>query len=393
MTFVRLVLSRIAGNPFRSTLLFLCVVLVTSSTVWATLIVEGVEENLRLSVSGMENLGVEIIVIPRVIGFSSTGMGNVNLVELLDKITAIPGVERASPQLLVSTLSESKYCSEPEMFLVVFDPVTDFLVLPRLQGQAVSRIGLGEAVAGSLILSPDGRPELILAGYKIRMIGQLPPTGTSLDQSLFITLETTQEIARQQPPGVNGNSGILENNAPYILVKVEPGIDPQSVALLIRRDIPGVTVFDSTNFFREGRDQMTGLLRSIPVLLGIGWGLAVLGIGLIFSIAVNEHRREIGVLRALGFPRLVIFWSLLAEGFILALVGSTAGTALSFLTLTIFQDSIVRSTGLMLSSFSYNAMLLLALESLGVALASVFLAAIFPAWRISQQDPAVSMRG
>ncbi len=50
-------------------------------------------------------------------------------------------------------------------------------------------------------------------------------------------------------------------------------------------------------------------------------------IGLVFSMAVNERRREIGVLRALGATRGFVFRSLLAEAGILALSGGIAGAA------------------------------------------------------------------
>lgn len=392
MDLVRLTLRRIEGSPFRSALVFLCVALVAGLTVWATLIIQGAEENLRLSVSGMENRGVDIVVVPRKTGFTSTGVGNVNLVGLLSSITAISGVDNASPQLLLSTLSESKYCTEPEMFLVAFDPATDFSVMTWMQEGPVSRIGIGEAIAGSLVSSPDGEHEVNLVGYKLRLVGHLSPTGTSLDQSLYVTFETTQEMARQYPTLGNGNSVIATNNVPYILVNVESEIDPHKVASLILRNIPGVTVFDNTDFFHMTHDQMKSMVKNIPGLLGIGWSLAVVCIGLVFSIAVNERRREIGVLRALGFPRVFIFRSLLAEGFILALDGAAVGTVLSILAVIFIKDEIIRSTGLLFASFSPFALLLLVLESLGLALSSVFLATIFPAWRISRQDPAVIMR-
>ena len=392
MNLVHLALRRIVGSPFRSGLVFLCIVLVAGSTVWATLIIQGAEENLRKSVSGMENLGVDFLVIPRVGRFSSTGMGNVDLKELMSKIQAIPGIENSSPQLLISTLSESKYCSEAEMFLVAFDPTTDFSVLTRLQEQSDSKIGIGEAIAGSLVTSPDGGNELNLAAHKLRLVGRLSPTGTSLDQSLFITFDTVQEIAQQRSTKDNGSSGIIENNAPYILVKVELGNDPQKVASLIRRNIPGVTVFESTNFFHNGYNQMTSLLRNIPGLLGIGWGLAVASIGLIYSIVLYERRREIGVLRALGFPALFIFRSLLVEGFILAVGGGAVGIVISIFTAILIRDAIAQSAGLALASFSPFGLLLLTLESLGLALSSVFLAVVLPSWGIIRQEPAMIMR-
>jgi ABC-type antimicrobial peptide transport system permease subunit len=116
-------------------------------------------------------------------------------------------------------------------------------------------------------------------------------------------------------------------------------------------------------------------------------------IGLVFSVAVNERRREIGVLRALGSTRSFVLRSVLAEGFVLALGGGAVGVILSALASTLVKDEIVQSVGLPLASPSPLALLALALGSLVVALASVALAALFPALRISRQEPAVAMRG
>ena len=69
---------------------------------------------------------------------------------------------------------------------------------------------------------------------------------------------------------------------------------------------------------------MTGLLQTILIIMGITWALSVLLIGLVFSMAANERRKELGVLRALGATRLHIFKSLLAESSLLALIGGAS---------------------------------------------------------------------
>jgi putative ABC transport system permease protein len=138
---------------------------------------------------------------------------------------------------------------------------------------------------------------------------------------------------------------------------------------------------------------MQSLLRSIPGLLGTTWVLSIVFTGLVFTIAVNERQREIGVLRALGSTRSFVLRSLLAEGLLLALSGGAVGAVVSALTGALFRDEIVQSVGLPLASPPPLALLLLASESLAVALIGTSLAVLFPAWRISRQDPAVAMRG
>jgi putative ABC transport system permease protein len=176
------------------------------------------------------------------------------------------------------------------------------------------------------------------------------------------------------------------------MVRVTPGSDPQPVALDIMQKVPGVTPIESPNLFQAYRKQITGLLRAVLGILGITWGLSVVLIGLVFSMAVNERRREIGVLRALGATRVAVFQSLLTEAAILALGGGTVGIALAALAIYLFRNFLVASLGIPFLLPSIPSLLALDGGGLALALGSVTLAALFPAYRISRQDPAVAMR-
>jgi hypothetical protein len=76
MSLVRLALGNIAGSPFRSAMVFLCVALVAGSAVWATLVVQGAEENLRQSLASIEHPGADITVVSRGGGASRSLMKN-----------------------------------------------------------------------------------------------------------------------------------------------------------------------------------------------------------------------------------------------------------------------------------------------------------------------------
>jgi putative ABC transport system permease protein len=391
MNLIRLTLRNIVGSPFGSALVFLCVALVAGSAIWATLVVQGAREKLRLSITGTEHLGADIVVVPR--GGGASTSGDVDLTRLLGEVSAVPGVAAVSPQLHVYTLPDSPFCEGGEMFVVAFAPATDFTVLTWLPGQQEGSLGPGEALAGSLVSAPAGEPNLTLAGRELRLAGHLSPTDASLDHSLFVTFETAQEMAQSSQPRGESGQDVVVNNIPVVLVKAEPGSDRQEVATQILKDVPGVTALDSVEFFHQGRDRMASLLRSIPGLLGITWGMSIVFIGLAFTIAVNERRREIGVLRALGSTRSFVLRSVLAEGFVLALGGGMVGGILSILAGTLFREKIVRSVGLPLVPPSPTALLVLAVGGLLLALVSVTLAVLFPAWRISRQEPVTAMRG
>jgi putative ABC transport system permease protein len=185
---------------------------------------------------------------------------------------------------------------------------------------------------------------------------------------------------------------IPPNSISAALVRVAPGSDVQQVAVAILQQVPGVTPIQSPDLFQAFRKQMMGLQQGMVIVLSIILAMSLLLIGLIFSMATNERRREIGVLRALGATRMTIFRSLLTEAGILALAGGITGIVLSALATYLFRDLIVTVIGFPFLFPSLPALFPLVIGGMAVALLGITIAALIPAFRISRQDPALAMR-
>ena len=176
------------------------------------------------------------------------------------------------------------------------------------------------------------------------------------------------------------------------MVKLAPGANRTQVAATIARQVPEVTAIESAELFGSFRTEMNGLLRGMLAVLGLVLGLSLLVISLIFSMAVTERRREIGVLRALGATRSAVLTSLLAEALLLAAAGALVGIALSAFGLSLFRQLIISSVGFPFLFPSASTLVALVAGGLLLALLGVALAAFVPALRISRQDPALAMR-
>lgn len=396
MSLLSLTWRNIRGNAFRSWVVFLCALVVAGFALSTTLIMRGAENSLRLALA---RLGADIVVVPE--GSESKVetallMGTPATVwmpqENMQKISAVPGVAVASPQLYLSTLHDASCCTVPDMFLVAYDPATDFTIQPWLKRRFGNDLKLGEAVGGTHIFVPPGEQNIKLYGYFVSLKGNLEPTGTGLDQSLFFTFDTARDMARISHTRAERALQIMPDSISAVLVKVVPGTKPQEVALGILHAVPGVTPIESPNMFQAYRKQMAGLLKTTLALLTITWALSVVLLGLVFSMAANERRREIGVLRALGASREYVFKSLLAEAVLLALAGGAAGIALGAFTIFLFRNLLISSLGIPFLFPSAAPLLVLVGGGLVVALVSVTTAALVPAYRISHQDPALAMR-
>jgi putative ABC transport system permease protein len=396
MSLSRLVLRNISGSTFRSSVVFLCALLVASLALSTVLIVHGAEESLRLA---SRRLGADIVVVPE---GTETKIGTALLMGMptktwmpqdnLDKIARVPGVAEASPQLYMASLDNASCCSASNMFMVAFDPKTDFTVTPWLKENLGGELKLGEAVGGTFVFVPEGEQNIKLYGYFVTLKGNLEPTGTNLDQSMFLTFETAHDIARISKSRALVPLDLPQNSISAALVKVAPGEDVEQVAVRILQQVPGVTAVQNPDLFLAFRKQMTGLQQGMLFILSVILVMSLLLIGLIFLMATNERRREIGVLRALGATRGTVFRSLLAEAAILALGGGLTGIVLAAFAIYLFRNLIVTSIGFPFLFPALLDLLPLALGGLAVVLLGVTIAALIPALRVSRQDPALAMR-
>jgi putative ABC transport system permease protein len=278
------------------------------------------------------------------------------------------------------------------MFMIAYDPASDFTVQPWLKGELGNGLRLGEVVGGSYIAATEGEQNIKLYGYLVTLKENLEPTGTGLDQTMFLTFDTAYDIANKSQFQAERALAIPADSISAALIKVKPGSDPHDVAIRIMRDVPNVTPIESSNLFQSYRKQMTGLLKSILVILSVTWGLSVVLIGLVFSMAANERRKELGVLRALGATRCFVFQSLLAEASLLALFGGATGLAVAGMAIFLFRNLIMVSLDIPFLLPSPVSLLIQIGAGLLLALFSVNLAALFPAFKISRQDPAIAMR-
>ena len=137
MNLYRLAFKNISGNSFRSGVVALCALLVAAFALTTTLLMRGAESSLRLAI---DRLGADIVVVP---AGSEAKIESALLMGVpakfwmpednVDKIAAIPGVEAVSPQLYLATLTGASCCSVPDMFMIAYDPETDFTIQPWLQ--------------------------------------------------------------------------------------------------------------------------------------------------------------------------------------------------------------------------------------------------------------------
>ena len=172
-------------------------------------------------------------------------------------------------------------------------------------------------------------------------------------------------------------------------IKVDDGADPSRVARLMQGELvangfEADLIRSVVEDFQQANLQFFQLMQSY---LALGLVVGIAGLGVVMVRAVRERRRDVGVLRSLGFlPGQVRRAFVLESGFV-ALQGILVGVVLAIIT---------ASQLIATDAFGTDVDFIVPWGELGlltsVALIASLLATAWPAQQASQIPPAVALR-
>jgi putative ABC transport system permease protein len=393
VTLLYLVLQGLKERQFRSLLIVFFILVLTGFLLATTVISRGVEKSLR---TGMEKLGADIIVIPYDITEQAQKevlagrLGTTDWVpaDNVHRLLEMEEVERASPRLHLATISGSPHSSAEELVVMAFDPQTDFTILCWLKDKLKGPLKVGEAIGGAFINRASPSEHVSVNGYELILVGKLDPVGIWYDQAIFVTFDTARDMKAK---GAVSDEVSLET-VTNITVDLKPGIDVNETAVKMWLTAPGIWPVQAPKLMTILATQRAGLIKSLFIALGIIWVLAVVLTGFVFSMLVNERRREIGMLRATGASRNFIFQLFLTESAVLACSGGLAGIILSMLFLSCMRSWLMSALEIQILFPSLPGLVLFTVGCFLIALVLVLPALLYPAVRASRLDPAVAMR-
>jgi putative ABC transport system permease protein len=94
----------------------------------------------------------------------------------------------------------------------------------------------------------------------------------------------------------------------------------------------GVEADSFLSLVTEQTNQQLGFFRLMQGYLGLGLVIGIAGLGVVMVRAVRERRRQIGMLRAMGFQHRVVRTAFLLEATFIALQGVAVGVGLALIT-------------------------------------------------------------
>jgi len=379
----------------RTWLLFAIVAVVSCTLFAATLFLKSINNALKI---GTYRLGADILVVPENAEKNAraallSGEPTTFLMDktVIDQVKKIDGVKNATPQLFVKPTSFS-CCFNVDVFLIAFDPATDFTVRPWVEKHLSRKLGLNEIITGREIpvIIGDNIP---FFGTTFQVAGTMEPTGMDFfDRSAFMSLDAAYNMAENSKTKAMQPIEIGRDKISTVLVQVTEDVTPDRVAIRIEHDIPGVKALVSDTVISTVRKQLAGLIHGIVLISGILWIIVLLIMAFAFYMIVNERRREIGLLRAMGANRLHIAQIILTEASLLSVSGGAVGIALGFALLISFKNLMLHYLKLPYLFPTTAELVLLTVGALAFSLVTGLLAALLPSISVIRSEPYEAIR-
>lgn len=227
---------------------------------------------------------------------------------------------------------------------------------------------------GDQFSSTHGDPEGKGHGKKFTVVGILAPTGTPNDRAAFVNLEGfyLQENHAKPITAEDREKLVPPTEAPEDPDGIMPLTIPERevTSILVRTGMPmfGVVLENQVN--ESLRSQAAAPVGEIAKLMNavIGPLLAALlvitlitcvvaAVGVLVAIynSMNDRRRDIAVMRALGARRGTVTGVILLESFLVAVIGALSGWFLAHAAIWIFSGEIEDRTGVQVGILTTSA--------------------------------------
>jgi len=295
----------------------------------------------------LDNLGANIMVLPQGASIDNYYSADIDAPtipeEYVERIltSSIQGVDNLSPKLtrridingqkfvLTGILPANELASKPlwqEAGLFGAELVANCGDNPlnassgyedeKLQRKSIDSLGFSECLLGFTVAQKLGLKEgdaLSVMDYELKVSKVITETGTVDDDRVFAHLKTVQEIL-----GIHDQVSAIEIMG--CCNAISDGLLGQLRNILPDTRITTIGQIVSTQIKTNQLMNQISLIILVIILLVGG-----ISIGNYMWANVNERKKEIGILRMIGFPRYSIYRLLMIKAVLMGLTGGLTG--------------------------------------------------------------------
>lgn len=300
------------------------------------------QEALNLS---EERMGADILIYPDTANANGTDIVFTGISEMvyMDEtavLDAIPAdlTEQITVQFFLETLPGAGCCEVGDTIRIVgYDCQSDFLLGPWSQNGAATSLSDTEMIIGSNISYEIGDTMAVL-NHQFTITDKLYPTGTGMDESIFLPINTLRKMASKSFPVSSFGNRECNTVVSSIFVKLADGVTEDAFLKELNVSALHATAETISSMKASLSDQN----RMIGYFLLLFGGTVVLMTALSLYIQFHNwiagRKREVGYLKSIGFTTREVLIQFLIEIWIQCLMGCIPGVILGILS-----QSVVRS--------------------------------------------------
>lgn len=375
-------------------------VAITLLTVMVFVMVLGVFRTVNQGLAlSRERLGADAVLIPK---YASADGGDLLFTaipeniymnaDVLDEAKKLSGIAAMTPQFYAQTLSLSCCDAGEEARIIGYDSATDFILTPYLNEEDRGGISADELVMGGNFDDDFVGFNYLVLGRKFFVTSQLQPTGTGMDSTIFMDIDTVRDLCLESETlAVDWQTKDPHDYISVIMIKLEDGVSPEDFARQVEAsgmDAKCLITGDTIASLQEQLDVVMGLMFALWLASLLIAALALIGR---FNALAKERKKEIGLLRAIGLKKGQVFFLIIGETCTMALMGGVLGSVFALLCMEPVIE-LVRDV-FKLSPSVWSAPLALACCGAGILLAALlgFAAAVVPAAKSASMDPQAAI--
>lgn len=397
ITLAGLPLVNLKRKPFRTAALTIVVTMLTMAFYGGSLLSMNLEAGLN---SMQERMGADLMVTPQNTKNEAEALltnGSASTFYFTNDITGAvakaDGIDVITEQAYISSLAAA--CCDEKVQIIGFNPDTDFVITPWIASQFDGTLQRGQIVAGASI-NVSGNNTVKLYGHEFPVAAQLANTGTSLDNSVFVSMQTVPDVVGYSAKV--GHAAIPEEYADKavsaVLIKVKDGYSAQQVAANITK----TTGIKSLGYVYPGgitattKSNLNVIIRYVTIFVAVFWIMGLIVLLAVFSSAMNERKHEFAAYRILGANRSTLVGIIVKESAMIGASGGVVGIAVA--SLAIFPFSTLIGQQLQLPYLQANIWNVLALIAVSFVFAVLtgLLASVATAVKLSAPETYLTLR-
>ena len=251
---------------------------------------------------------------------------------MLDKMEYCDGISAVTHQIYISDTA----ADGSKIWIYGYEPETDFVISPWLENEKDIQTPAGSVILGSKVAAEKDMITLYKKDWPVA--ARLEETGSSLDTSVFVCMDTLKELIKaSKEAGIDTYASVNPDkqfsSAP---VRVIDKSKVSSVADWINIYVRKVTAVRSEETLTQASSGIQSTTKMLAVIAGAAWLVLLAALGITQSMLMKERTGELHVWQAIGASRRIVNRVMLSEAFLVHLAGAVAGTILAGIFFLLF---------------------------------------------------------